>query len=154
VVATIGTVLFLAAWQFLVPEGRQRTSDDSSDLSFGPFVVVFALSFPNALVLAVSASRLLWRARRRRVVWAPVAFLLATVYAFPSLASSCGFTMAVVLWAIPIALSSSVGFSVCVILFTPIPNVPARPTLDPTGDEEHVYSRDLVPERPHGKAEP
>jgi hypothetical protein len=154
VVATTGTVLFLALWQFLVPDGRQRASDDPSDWSIWAWVVVLGLSFPNALVLAVSASRLLWRARRRSVVWAPVAFFLTTAYAFPSLASASGFAMTIVLWSLPIALSISVGFSLCVILFTPTPKVPAPPALDPTGDEEHVYSRDLVQQRPPGKGPP
>lgn len=147
-------VLFLAAWQFLVPAGPERASDDSSTMSLWVWIVAFALSFPNALVLAVSASRSLWRARRRRLVWAPVAVLLAAAFGFPSLASSIGFAMEVVLWSFPLGLSISLGFSVCVILFTATPNGPAPPTPDPMGDEEHAYSRDLVSGSPHGKGQP
>jgi len=145
--------LFLAVWQFLVPAGHQRASDDSPGISMWLWIVAFGLSLPNALVLAVSASRLLWRARRRRWVWAPVVFLLAATLGFPSLASSSGLATEVVLWSLPLGFSMSVGFSVYVILFTPTPNGPAPPTRDPMVEEEPAYSRDLVSERPPGKGQ-
>jgi hypothetical protein len=151
--ATTGMALFFAAWQFLVPASpRSASSDDSPAMSAWAWIVAFALSFPNALVLAVSAGRVLWRARRRSVAWVPVAVLLALGFGLPSLAGSSGFGMEVVLWSIPLALSISVGFSVCVILFTPTSNGPAPPTRDGLGNEEHAYSRDLVSARPPGEA--
>jgi hypothetical protein len=104
------------------------------------FFAAIAVSFPNALALAASASRWLWRARRRSRVWTPVAVLVAATCGFPSLASFSGFAPEIFLWSIPIGFSVSAGFSVCLILFTPALKVPVP---SPIGEEQHAYSRDV-----------
>jgi hypothetical protein len=163
VVATVCMLLFLLFWQFAVPAGPRRHGDGPPDmLFFWAWFAAVALAFPNAVVLAFSASRLLWNARRRGLFGAPVAVLFAAMVGVPIATELSGLGRLVVLWSFPLALFVSLGASASVILFTPSPGgapptppgaeaeVLAAPAVD---DEGHAYARDLASPPTRGKAQ-
>jgi hypothetical protein len=153
VVATVGMVLFLAVWQFLVPGGPRRQGDHPPDLLLWAFIAALALSFPNAVVLAFSASRLLWKVGRRGTFWIPVAVLVLAMVGVPILTEFSGLGRIIVLWSFPMALFVSAGASAYVILFTPGPGGAAPAPPDDVDDERHAYVRDLASGPTRGKGQ-
>lgn len=113
---------FLAFWQFAVPGGDGKPSEPGRWLVLGPFAVLPPLS----LVLAASATRRLWRARRRAAALLPSALLVAGVGGFPWFADAAGLGGEAFLWSVQLAfLVSSLASAFFVSFASPGLQAPA-----------------------------
>jgi hypothetical protein len=139
-IATVLMTLFLGAWQFLVP-GRETDSAPTS-VTVWAMIVALWLLFPNAIVLASSASRSLWRQRHRAAAFVPVPAFVACALGLPVVTEGAGLGRAAALWAFPTGLLISASASVVVILRSPTVVGAARELN--SAEEPQAYTRDVV----------
>jgi hypothetical protein len=145
-VATVLMTLFLGVWQFLVP-GRDTDPAPTSVTVWAMIAALWVL-FPNAIVLASSASRSLWRQRHRAAAFVPVPGFVGCALGLPVVVELVGLGRAASLWAFPAGLLISASASVGVILRSPVV-VGAATELD-SAEEPHAYARDVVQRRSKG----
>lgn len=130
--------LFLAAWQFLVPGDTDSQAPSASLLVYTALIWI---SFPNAIVLASSASRSLWHERHRAAAFVPVPGFLACAVGLPVLFELIGMGRIAAVWAFPAGLMTSAGTSIAILLRSPVGAAAARELED--GDEPPAYARDV-----------
>ena len=145
IVASVLMALFLGVWQFLVPGRPSEAGDRAAAFEMWAWIAAFWLCLPSSLVFATSASRLLWRERRRAAACLPLPGFLACAIGSPMLADFAGAAPVVWLWAIPAGLLISAGASVAVIVRTPVAVAPAAAPED--AHDLPAYARDVRPHR-------
>src|SRR5262245_9517290 len=118
-IGVVSWTAFLAFWQFVVPGGEAIPTSAAFWLLFA----ALALLFPTSLVLAIAATRRVWRGRRRFVALLPGTVLFAAAFALPVLAGSAGLEAAIAVWTVPGALLLSSIASALFVVYTASPEV-------------------------------
>jgi hypothetical protein len=144
-IATVLMTLFLGVWQFAVPG---RDTDSSPSATVWAMIAALWVLFPNAIVLASSASRSLWRQRHRAAAFVPVPGFVACALGLPVTVELVGAGRVAALWAFPAGLLISATASVAVLLRSPVVAGVAI-ELD-SAEEPHAYARDVVQRRSKG----